>query len=313
MFKDAETPAIVDYGSTYNAATSYSKPAEIYEEYAPAANPIPPRSSNPYGTSPPKFDSNGSSGSFTRSNRSSTSPVKPEMPGTGSFRTFGGISKSPSNTDLNGANNSYSSFGNTSPNNISSSGSFRTFGSSNISPAKSSSSRNLNASNGAPALDLNGGNGSYGSLNNSSSSFTRQDSARSSQRLSKEYERDRWRPDDDEGGDMTVKMINPVVSPLSGTKITMEMSRPLPLNTKVKVGGKSAAAQVNDSNPKIITFMSPALPAGVTNIEIITGYGESTVLDGILLYETMTPQYSSDTYTKTETVRSSSRVWGKKN
>lgn len=225
---------------------------------------------------------NGSSGSTRTFGNppANASPTKPIQTG-GSSRNFSNLSPFESGSaSSSGSSGSYRGFGNTgsTPSTLDLNGGSYNKGNDSYSPPNKATP--------------NGANSSFKSLNLNNS-------------VRNNY------GDEDEGGELSVTMINPVVSPLQGTKIMMELSKALPPDTKVKVGGKPAASRVSETNPRMISFVSPALPAGITNIEIITGPGKSTMMEGILMYEVLSPQYSSN-YARSDTVKSSGRVWGKK-
>lgn len=146
-------------------------------------------------------------------------------------------------------------------------------------------------------------------------------SSSSSSFSSKGHTRTPSRTESMDDGELSVSMINPVVSPLQGTKITMELTKVLPPGSSVKVGGKLVNIHPSDDNPNEVSFISPPLPSGSKVIQITMPNGKITNLDGLLIYEELmspTQFYSSsvpDTRSSAPSASSSGgggRVWGKR-
>ena len=113
-------------------------------------------------------------------------------------------------------------------------------------------------------------------------------------------------------GSISLVMIKPVMSPLQGTRVTMELNRPLPSSTTIKVGGKAVQSHVSEDNKREISFISPPLPSGFQSIEVFISPGKSVILDNMLQYENFIPQSDYSNVTHRTPPPSSGRVWGKK-
>lgn len=185
----------------------------------------------------------------------------------------------------------------------------------------SAPSKNTNNQDISPAKS-NGFKTSSSSSSSSSSSFSSSSSAPTSSQP-KNHIRNHSRSESVDDGELSVNMINPVVSPLQGTKIVMELSRVLPHGATIKIGGKQVNIFPSDDNPNEISFISPPLSSGSKLIQITLPSGKTTNLDGLLIYEELMPQtqfYSNshvDSHQQPATVsssapQSSGRVWGKR-
>lgn len=116
----------------------------------------------------------------------------------------------------------------------------------------------------------------------------------------------------EEDKEITLVMIKPVMSPLQGTRVTMEVSHPLPLSSIIKVGGKTVQSHISDDNHCEVSFVSPPLPSGFQNIEIVMGHGKTVLLENLLQYENLIPQTDYANVTQRSAPSSSGRVWGKR-
>lgn len=88
---------------------------------------------------------------------------------------------------------------------------------------------------------------------------------------------------------LIIEALNPVVSPLSGTKISMTVKGRLPPDVVVKVSGVVVHHAASQTDSGMLYFISPPLSSGLKTITLWNSNRQISKLEDVLLYEDLPP------------------------